>query len=187
MIIAREGYPSETHTVITEDCYILEMHRIPHGKNNAVATKPPVLLLHGILGSSADWVLASPEQSLGFMLADAGYDVWLGNMRGNTYSRQHCDLSPEDNEFWNFSFDQVGEFDIPAMIDMIKTTTSQDKIIYNGFSMGTTTYLVMADKRPEYQESILLANLMAPVAYVDHMISPLKYIAPFTNQLDVSE
>ena len=45
-MIASMGYPSQTHTVITEDCYILEMHRIPHGKSMSEATKPPVLLVH---------------------------------------------------------------------------------------------------------------------------------------------
>ena len=43
--------------------------------------RPPVLLLHGVLDSSAAWVLNRPEQSLGFILADADYDVWLGGCR----------------------------------------------------------------------------------------------------------
>ena len=40
----------------------------------------------------------------GYILADNGYDVWLGNYRGNYYSRNHCDLNPNKNPFWDFRY-----------------------------------------------------------------------------------
>jgi len=187
VMIAREGYPVETYTIQTEDCYILEMHRIPHGKSSnttSTTARPVVYLQHGLLCSSADWVMGDAENSLGFILADAGYDVWLGNYRGNTYARGHCHLNPKSQEFWKFSWDEMGKFDIPAMIDKILKVTGQEKIFYIGHSMGTTGFMVMANERPEYQEHIHLASFLAPVAYVDHLKGPLRYLAPYSHSLE---
>ena len=69
-MILHEGYPVETHTVRTEDCYILKMHRIPYGKSLSSVRfqnkpRPVVLLQHGILCSSADWVMGHSDDSLG--------------------------------------------------------------------------------------------------------------------------
>jgi hypothetical protein len=49
--------------VVTGDGYILTLHRIPNSKG--VADKPPVLLQHGLLCSSADWVISGPGDGLG--------------------------------------------------------------------------------------------------------------------------
>lgn len=59
--------------------------------------------MHGLLLSAEDWIVLGPEKGLGFILADAGYDVWFGNARGNIHSRKHVKYSPNWNgHFWNF-------------------------------------------------------------------------------------
>ena len=52
------------------------------------------------MSSSADWVLSGPDHDLAFLLADAGYDVWMGNFRGNTYSKDHIDPTISKEDYW---------------------------------------------------------------------------------------
>jgi lysosomal acid lipase/cholesteryl ester hydrolase len=60
------GYPAENHTVTTADGYILTLHRIPYSpKSPAAPNKPVIFLQHGLLCSSADWIILGPENSLG--------------------------------------------------------------------------------------------------------------------------
>ena len=69
-IIKYWKYPVENHRTVTEDGYVLVLHRIPHGnpKNgykHLSSPKPVVLLQHGLLCSSSNWVTNLPHQSLG--------------------------------------------------------------------------------------------------------------------------
>ena len=53
------------------------------------------------------------------MMADAGYDVWMGNVRGNRYSTNHTTLNVKDPKFWEFSFDEMALHDLPTMVDYV--------------------------------------------------------------------
>ncbi len=67
-MVSKNGYPVETHQVHTEDGYILQMHRIPFGKKSPPeegVERPSILLIHGLMSSSADYVIAIPEKSIG--------------------------------------------------------------------------------------------------------------------------
>uniref|UniRef100_T1GBG6 Lipase n=1 Tax=Megaselia scalaris TaxID=36166 RepID=T1GBG6_MEGSC len=163
--IEKYGYPSETHQVETEDGYILQ-----NSKTNS--TKPPVLVVHGIIGSSDHYVITGPKQGLVFQLYDQGYDVWLANTRGNTYTKKHKSLSTSSQEFWNYTFHELAIYDLPATIDHVLETTKKDKIHYIGHSQGTTVFFVLLSERPEYNKIIQSAVLLAPVAFMGSLREP---------------
>ncbi|XP_049938990.1 lipase 3-like [Schistocerca serialis cubense] len=188
-LLEKYGYPCEEHVVETEDGYILRMFRIPYGKASPLVPgqrKPAVLVQHGLMNSADDWVIMGPNGSLAYILADEGYDVWLGNIRGNWYSQRHRTLSPEQNKFWNFSWHEHGIYDMPAQIDHVLNTTGHQQIYYVGHSMGTTMFYVGMSMKPEYNEKIRAMFSLAPIAYMNHMISPLfQLLAPFTTSAQV--
>lgn len=107
-MIVFKGYPVETHEVETEDGYVVTLHRIPYGPKSASmsGSKGAVLLMPGLLCSSSIYVIDAVDKSLGFRLADLGYDVWIGNPRGTTYSRKHIKLNPDNDKssFWDFRY-----------------------------------------------------------------------------------
>uniref|UniRef100_A0A8C3UAC3 AB hydrolase-1 domain-containing protein n=1 Tax=Catharus ustulatus TaxID=91951 RepID=A0A8C3UAC3_CATUS len=173
-IIRYHGFPSEEYEVTTEDGYILAVYRIPAGRNSQnTGKKPAVLLHHGVLADSIQWISNLPNNSLGFMLADAGYDVWLGNSRGNTWSLKHKTLKPCQKEFWQFSFDEIGKYDIPAELNFIMNKTGQKHIYYIGHSEGTTAGFVAFSTYPELSQKIKAFFALAPVATITHATSPL--------------
>ncbi|CAH0561481.1 unnamed protein product [Brassicogethes aeneus] len=179
-IIARHGYPSEAHIVQTKDGYLLTLHRIP-GPKSGKRGGQPVFLQHGLLGSSADWVV-NEGQALAFFLADQGYDVWLGNARGNTYSKAHVTYSIKSPAYWNFSWHEMGTYDLPAVLQYVSTHTNRPgEIIYIGHSMGTTMFFVFSSLKPQAAKNVKLMIALAPTAYMTHVRSPIRYLAPFSN------
>jgi pimeloyl-ACP methyl ester carboxylesterase len=90
----------EEYDVTTSDGYILTVQRIPRGRydNETGIKRPVVFLQHGLLGSSSQWITNLPNQSLGFVLADRGFDVWLGN----AYALKHERMSTDSDKFWDF-------------------------------------------------------------------------------------
>ncbi|KAG0725197.1 Gastric triacylglycerol lipase [Chionoecetes opilio] len=192
-LITKYGFPVETHIVQTEDGYLLTLHRIPHGRaggtgqdQNQVVTRDPVLMQHGLLSSSSCWIMGAPEKAPAYMMADAGYDVWLGNARGNTYARNHTTLNPDgkDGKFWDFSWDEMGRFDVPAMIDYILAQTGHTSLYYVGHSMGTTMFFTAMAVRPEYNSKVKAMFGLGPVATVKNIRSPIRYLAPLASEME---
>ncbi|XP_055839358.1 lipase 3-like [Episyrphus balteatus] len=166
-LVRKYGYPSETHTVVTKDGYILEIHRIPK-----IGAKP-ILLMHGILDTSATWVLMGPKSGLAYILYNLGYDVWMGNVRGNRYSKNHTSLNSDYQEFWDFTFHEMGKYDLPAIIDYVLEKNGHEKLHYIGHSQGTAVFWVLCSEQPSFAEKIESMHALAPIAYISDMKSPL--------------
>jgi hypothetical protein len=65
--------------------------------------------------------------------------VWLNNSRGNCFSRDHKYIDPDnDEEFWDFSFHELGKYDLPAVFNYIIEQTGVKQLTYFGHSQGTT-------------------------------------------------
>lgn len=123
-------------------------------------------------------------------MAEAGFDVWLGNARGTYFSRKHTTLDPDvrgNNTYWEFSWDEIGHKDLPAMIDYVLDFTGRPALHYIGMSQGTTVFWVMGALRPEYNQKIISMHALAPVAYLAYNNNPLFLaLAPYGRQIEVS-
>jgi len=114
---------------------------------------------------------------LGFLLADAGYDVWFGNVRGNTYALSNNKYPVDDTRFWDFTFDDFIADDLPSMINYVINKTGQQQIFYIGHSQGTMMGFG-AFSNDTIASKIRLFVALAPVAYVANIeISLLYYLA----------
>lgn len=187
------GYHCEVHRVTTEDGYIIELHRIKklslvdcdRGNGSFPGGCQPVFLQHGLLSSSASWIMNYPGKALAYILADLGYDVWMGNARGNDYSNGHRSLHTDSYEYWDFDFDQMAKYDLTAAISHVLKVSNKPKLHYVGHSMGTMMFWILENVRPGFaKEHVASMSALGPVAYVQYINVPLRLIAPLNRYLD---
>ncbi|XAR58270.1 Triacylglycerol lipase [Bertholletia excelsa] len=179
---AVHGYGCQEFDVTTEDGYILSLQRIPEGRTGGTTaklkTKQPVLLQHGVLVDGLTWLLNPPEQSLALILADSGFDVWIANTRGTRFSSRHLTLNPKKPEFWDWTWDDLVAYELPAVINFVFKQTGQ-KIDYVGHSQGTLTALASFSEGKQV-DKVKAAALLSPIAYLSHMTTALGSAAAKT-------
>jgi len=190
-LITSRGYPVEEHFATTPDGFILGLHRItgpklfdtpPESpptsprdpKSGKSIGKPVVLIMHGFMQTSEAWLCRSkPEDSLPFILADAGFDVWLGNNRGNKYSFKHTQYTPKQEEFWNWSLDELVRYDFPSIVNFITERAGVESISYIGFSQGTAQGWASLSTNTTLAKKINLFIALAPVSTVKGFSNPM--------------
>lgn len=207
----RIGAKVETHYVTTNDGYILTTFRIP-AKTQTGSSSPPssnasdmgmdnsaprvVYFQHGILASAWCWLVNTDGLAPAISLWEQGHDVWLGNSRGNTFGLNHTSIKVHSKEFWNYTFEEMAEHDVPATVDYIITHTQSEgffrdnepaQLQYIGWSQGTTAMFIGGVSARPYTSlagdvttvsSFLEANVahliaLSPVVYLEHTTSGL--------------
>lgn len=124
-------------------------------------TRPPILLMHGLM-MNAEVFLIDDRISTAVYFLNAGYDVWLGNSRGNKYSWLHRKYKRNDDRYWDFSIDELARFDVPALTQHILRVTGFKSLGYLGFSNGSTQMLAALASNPSLNSLISFFIALAP-------------------------
>lgn len=101
----------------------------------------------------------------------------LPNSRGNGYSQGHLNASRNANKlvdpFYQYSWDQIAEYDVPAVIDAVLHWRRKSQVIYIGHSQATTTMFGLLSTKTAYNAKVSILVALAPIVYLRHVKSPL--------------
>jgi len=175
-IVRDKGYPAEQHNIVTSDGYILECFRVPYGRSTPRGGAP-VVLAHGLMDSAGTWVMNYPDQSFPYILADAGYDVWMISIRSCKYGDTHIRLDPEeDDEFWDSTFDEQGKIDLNDIVDYIRNETQYTTVSMIGHSQGGTQFFAGLYWTPQLANKLNIFVGLAPALYFQRNINVLIHV-----------
>ena len=194
-----DQYVIESHYINADDGYGLLMFRvrlspIAFTKLPADLQKnldQPVMLQHGLEGCSDDFFINGNPGAVGFHMVNLGYDVWLGNNRGNKYSKTIAKSNISDETFYDYSFTELGTMDQPAFFRHILShyaMVSDQKIYYFGHSQGTSQMFVSltdAKTRDFMNSHVKRFFALAPIAFLTEVTETgLSWISQYQVLID---
>lgn len=72
----------------------------------------------------------------------------------------------------NFSFHEMGIYDLPATMNYILSKTNENRLYFIGYSMGATISYILCSNKPEYNDKFKLIISLAPTAITNHQLKP---------------
>ena len=141
--------------------------------------KFPLLFQHGY-GSHASYAANAGtfNQAFTLRLVDEGYDVWFGNNRGVPYSNEHDrDGEWSLEERWNFTYAEMGVYDMPAQINKVLEVTNKSKVTVLGYSQGSAQMLYGLAKMQEYFAERVNRSIALAPCLADDYFTPYPDIA----------
>jgi pimeloyl-ACP methyl ester carboxylesterase len=98
-----------------------------------------------------------------------GFDVWMGNNRGNIFSSESVNLNPKSKEFWQFTWDEMAKYDFPNMVGYVLNATQAKTLGYVGHSEGTLQVFAGLSVQPEFVSKLNSFVGLGPVVEVGHI------------------
>lgn len=103
--------------------------------------------------------------------------MWLGNTRGSFWSHGHTTIPSSDRKYWDWTWDDIAEFDLPALLLHVAGVTLEPRVFFIGHSQGTLIALAGAMQNPIVAGHVAAAALLCPVAHFGHMRSAFAHAA----------
>ncbi|XP_018496369.2 lipase 3 [Galendromus occidentalis] len=188
-----QGMAFDEYSVVTSDRWKLKIHRVrsPDVYNSTLST--PVLISHGLTCSSADFMMNPRSESLAFILADNGFDVFLVNHRGNQFSYEKVSKSglaypAKGEDIYESAWQFMSQYDIPAALDFILKETGHDKIHLVAHSQGNPVILGFLGSDHSYDDKVGHFAALSPVVILGDDLGPtvklfLRAFAPIVEKL----
>lgn len=127
----------------------------------------PVLLLHHELLNGDMWFTEvnrnGPSPLLPFLLADDGFDVWVGHERATYWSHDHTRLGSSELEYWDWTWDEFVDHDLPIMLNHINANT-HSKVHVVGVSQSASV-AVAASTQQAVASQMKSLVLLGPSIY----------------------
>ena len=168
-------YFKDDFTFQTEDGYNLLVFRVCQNddeKKQLIDKRflnKPVLFLHSYSGAATDWLLS--RESYVNYFADKGFDCWFMNFRGNIFNLSHKNQDISYEEFFDFTYDDLGQKDVPTCIDNILKITKKPKLTLVSLSAGAFAgNIALTDKstHKNTNSQVEQAIFLAPMLLITH-------------------
>ena len=84
-----------------------------------------------------------------------------------------------------FSFQEMAEYDIPAMLEHALKVSGQSQLFYIGHSQGTLIGFSEFSANPELAKKVKLFIALAPIFYLSHTAAILRDLAFTLKPIEV--
>ena len=84
---------------------------------------------------------------------------------------EHATLNPKtDHHYWDFSYDELAIYDLPAYVDYIKAQVGVPQVIYMGHSQGTFTWMLKVLHEPAWQNNFKAFFGLCQVFFIQDIV-----------------